>query len=290
MNSSDRLQEEAEISLFDLWQKLMAGRRYVLGGLALGLLVSVLALASIQARYEALAILQIGQIAGSPVELPQQVVERMKSPVFLLGVAHRIGDAEWAERLNNSHGSGSELLLVQPVKASSGQAGASLIEIKAKSSSVDEAKKLAEAAIALLVERQGELSKPILGKIQNDLAITREKLARTEKELGELAAMTSAAGVKDERFTQLSLITSLRVQKEAEVFSLRERVYSLEISLFPPETQPSQALEGVFVSTKPVSPRFGLVLALGVLGGLLFGVITVFVADAWREARKARAT
>ena len=52
-----------------------------------------------------------------------------------------------------------------------------------------------------------------------DLAIAREKLTSAETELEALNKLVATAGIKDDRFTQLSLMTSLRVQKEAEVLA-----------------------------------------------------------------------
>ena len=61
-----------------------------------------------------------------------------------------------------------------------------------------------------------------------------------------------------------------------------------ETALMPPATQPAKALEGIFVVDKPVSPKKGLLLALGIIGGLLGGVLGIFVADGWRRARVVR--
>jgi uncharacterized protein involved in exopolysaccharide biosynthesis len=56
----------------------------------------------------------------------------------------------------------------------------------------------------------------------------------------------------------------------------------------PPATQPAKALEAVYVADKPVSPKKTLLLALGLIGGLLAGVVSVFFVDAWRRARTQR--
>ena len=60
MNANDMIQEE-EISLFDLWDKLREGWRYVAGGTAIGLLGAGLALTLIPPKYEAVAVVQVGQ-------------------------------------------------------------------------------------------------------------------------------------------------------------------------------------------------------------------------------------
>ena len=42
------------------------------------------------------------------------------------------------------------------------------------------------------------------------------------------------------------------------------------------------------VAPKPVSPKTGLLLALGLVGGLLVGVMSVFVCSAWQRAKAQR--
>ena len=50
-------------------------------------------------------------------------------------------------------------------------------------------------------------------------------------------------------------------------------IMALETALSAPATQPAKAIEDVFVSDKPVSPKKALLLALGLIGGLLAGVV-----------------
>ncbi len=150
--------------------------------------------------------------------------------------------------------------------------------------------KIAEVAILELAIAPAEIAKPMIDKMRLDLAISKEKLASAEKELDGLNKMMANVGVKDDRFTQLSLITSLRVQKEAEVFGQRQMVMAYETALMPPATQPAKAIEAVFVTDKPVSPKKTLLLALGLIGGLLAGVVAVFFVDAWRRAKRERRT
>ena len=72
------------------------------------------------------------------------------------------------------------------------------------------------------------------------------------------------------------------------MFTLRQSVFALENSLLPPLTQPARLLEAIFVSQKAVSPKKGLLLALGLVGGLLAGVMSVFISGAWQRAREHR--
>ena len=81
---------------------------------------------------------------------------------------------------------------------------------------------------------------------------------------------------------------ALKAQKDAETFSLRQSVFALENSLLPPATQETKLLEAIFAPEKPVSPKKGMILVLGFLGGLLMGIMWAFVSDAWRLAAERR--
>jgi len=304
MNENEMVQDD-EISLFDLWERLRAGWRYVAGGTAIGLLGAGLALALISPKYEAVAVVQVGQtgqvgqvaqvglvgqVTTLPVEPTQLSVERMKTPTFQMAVAKGAGIDDWIDALRRSATAGSDYLSLQVSKATVGQNAAPLMELRAKADSIENARKIAEVAIQELGKRQAEIAKPSIDRMQADLAIAKEKRQRAEEDLGSLSKLVAAAGIKDDRFTQLSLMNSLRLQKESELFFQRQLVGALEGALGPPATQPAKAIEPVFVSEKPVSPKKALVLALGSVGGLLAGVVSVFFVDAWRRAKRERRT
>ena len=304
MNENEMVQDD-EISLFDLWERLRASWRYVAGGTVIGLLGAGLALALISPKYEAVAVVQVGQtgqvgqvaqvglvgqVTTLPVEPTQLSVERMKTPTFQMVVAQGAGIDDWIDALRRSATAGSDYLSLQVSKATVGvgQNATPLMELRAKADSIENARKIAEVAIQELGKRQAEIAKPSIDRMQADLAIAKEKRQRAEEDLGSLSKLVATAGIKDDRFTQLSLMNSLRLQKESELFFQRQLVAALEGALGPPATQPAKAIEPVFVSEKPVSPKKALVLALGLVGGLLAGIAAVFVVDAWRRSRSQR--
>lgn len=273
--------EDDEISLFDLLEKLRAGWRWVLGGVLLGVLGSTALLVLTPPKYEATALLQTGKVAGVVIEDSSTVVERLKAPAFQLEVARDVGDEQWVGQIEA--GRGSSVLSAQVPKTSP-----SMVEVKVRAGSPGEAKKIAAESTAKLIKRQDELSSQVLKKTRFDLAVVNEKLVKAENDLSMLSKTLNGAGVKDERFSQLTLLTSIKLQKESDVFSLRQSVFALEASLLPPATQSARMLEDIFASSVRVSPKKGLLLALGLVGGLLAGVISVFVSNAWRQARERR--
>ena len=287
---------EEEISLFDLFEKLRGGWRWGLGGIVLGVLVAVVLLFVAPEQYEAVAVVQVGQVGqvgrgtqvgiggqvtSVPAEPAAEAVERMKSSAFLFAVAKAADDQRWMAALQN--GRGPSVLSVVLSKGTS-----QLIDLKVKADSQEAAKKILGAAIQVLAKRHAEITKPAVDRLNHDADLAREKLKRAESELERLNKLTIGVGVTDERFAQISLITDLRVKKEAEIFQQRQMLSDLNGALSTPNTLPAHAIEEVFVSDRPVSPKKGLLLAQGLVGGLLVGVASVFVSCAWRQARGRR--
>ena len=288
MNENEMMQDD-EISLFDLWDKLQNGWRYVVGGAVIGLAGAGAALVVLPPKYEAVAVVQVGQVASFPVEPVTQAVERMKTPAFQTTVAQASGNQEWIDALQRSTNATAKYLSLQIVKATVVAGASPLIELKANAASPVDAEAIANGTVKELAKRHSELVRPLLEKMRLDLTIAKEKLASAERELEGINKLVATAGIKDERFTQLSLMTGLRIQKEAELFNQRQSILALETALSAPTTQPAQAIEAVFVTDKPVSPKKTLLLALGLIGGLLAGVVAVFFVDAWRRSKGERA-
>jgi hypothetical protein len=210
----------------------------------------------------------------------------MKTPAFQRRVAEALGDQKWLDEV--AHIGATKDLALQVIKATVGAEQVPLIELRVNGDSPEAALKKTQAAIAQLIRIHGELAKPALNRMRTDLAITREKLNSAERDLESLNKLVAAAGIKDDRFTQLALMTSLRIQKEAETFNQRQMIMALETALEAPATQAAKAIEEVFISDKQVSPKKALLLALGLIGGLLAGILWVFMSDARRRAEESR--
>lgn len=272
---------EDEVSLFDLWGMLRGGWRLVFGSVVLGVLGAVAAIAFIAPQFEAVALLQTGTVSGSMIEEPTTALERLRSPSFLREIAVEVGDSAWVDQIDA--GVQGRTLVAKIQKATP-----SMIEVRVVTGSPDSSKKIAELSTARLIKRQTELASRVVAKVEFDISVLKEKLGKSESDLTALSKAIDPTNVKNDTFSQLSLLTSLRMQRESDSFALRQSIYALENSLLPPLTQPARVLEDIFVSNKPVFPKKGVLLAMGLVAGLLVGVMLVFVSGAWRLARARR--
>lgn len=294
MNENEAFQDD-EISLFDLWEKLRDGWKAVAGGVVLGIAGAIVGIVLIPPKYEAVAVIQIGLI-GSPgkeiqgansvaVEPPSQAVERMKTPAFQRKAASLAGDQVWQESLSTAGVSGTDDLRPQVIKGTIAQGQTPLVELRAIGRTPDVAKKKAEVSIAQLALLHEEMAAPPLAKMKAELTVLKDKLAISESETARLTKMASASGGLEERLSPMTLLGNVRGLRDSE---LRQNILGLEMALGVPATQPTKAIEEIYVSAKPISPKKALLLALGSIGGLFAGMLWVFMSDAWRRARVSR--
>jgi uncharacterized protein involved in exopolysaccharide biosynthesis len=283
MNENEMMQAEDELSFFDLWEKLRDGWRFVVGGTAIGALAAGVALLVIPPKYEAVSTIQIGLVAGKEIEAATTTLERFKSSMFVLEAAKRSGSERLAERISVGDGQIGDYAKAQLIK------GTSLVELKTTSDTPDSTKRLNDTLVQQLEQRHVTLGAPLKEKLKVEMALVSAKLKTVERELAELSEISYVKTPKDVQFSPVSLLVSQRIQKQSEVFGLRQQLSTLELMQMPPATINTQAIEMPFVSIKPVSPKTNLVLVLGVIGGLLLGVLTVFVKDGWLRAKQARA-
>ena len=273
--------QDDEISLLDLWATLRDGWLVVLGGLVLGVAFAVLAIFLISPKYESVASIQIGKVSGNTIEPLETVIARISSPSFRLEVAKKNGDEKLFERLSDS-ATGVSVISVSLIK------GSQLLSLIVSGETIDSAIKLNEVVLDTLRMRHDAIGRPMISKMERDILMLKEKLVVVERELKELGSFAKGgSSVKDTQFAPVSLLTSMRVQKQSEVFGLQQQLAAMELSLLPPATVSTSALEVPFVAKKPVSPKKGLLIVLGAIGGLLLGVIWIFAASSWRRMQKA---
>ena len=289
--NENEVMHDDEISLYNLWEKLRDGWRIVVGGLVVGVAGAVVVLMLQQPVYEAVVVIQVGQVGqvgqvkvvSQPVEPPVQAVERMRTPVFQRRVAEALKDQNWLMAIARGGVGNPKELSMQVVKGTAGPEQTPLIECRAQGVSKEAAQRKAEMVVDQLVKAHAELARPVLAHMQAEMATRRERLAVVERELLALTKLVDVASVKDDRFTQLALMTSLRTEKEAEKFSLAQGIMALQTVL---ELPPTRAIEEAFVPETPVSPKRSLLFALGIVGGLFVGALLVFCRDAWLRSKE----
>jgi hypothetical protein len=277
-NQSDSIEDsDDDLALIaDLWHALCEGWRWIAGGMFLGLLAAFLILQAIPKKWQAVVLVQVGQVGQVgqvnpiPIETPQQAIERIETGAFQIEVASALQHQNWLKAMEKTARGGKGFFTAKvPTKNST------RIEIASFGSTPENARQIAEGIVSALGKRHEKLIEPTKFRLQSELALTQEKLKTSENIVKSLGAI-STGSIADSRFSQAVLLNSLRTGRENEVHHLRQHATALKIALDEPMTQPTRMIEAVYVAADPVSPRTGLVLAVGIAGGVLLGVAPLF--------------
>ena len=225
--------------------------------------------------YEAVAIFQVaqdgqvgqsGQVNSVLVEAPQTAIERIRTGAFQIEAANNSGYSPWIKAIKHQSKLGEQFYSLQIIK------NTNLIEIRARSDSNENSKKIIIEILKSIAKRHDELAAPSLQRMRSELGLAKEKLEITEKESIDLKKLLELSRMRNEQFSQFTLLTSVKQVKESELFAQRQLIVALNIALAKPATQPTKALEEVYITDEPISPDKWKISILGLLGGLFFGL------------------
>lgn len=281
MGQVEKLSAESNdfLSLEDVVRLLRRAWPWAAVVAVIGGIVGVWLLAILPKKYEAVAYVQPGQFGqvqlgqfGQPaknepvlVESPHQAVERMSTGEFQLEIANAIGDQETVNVIRRSGALKGGLYTASVGK------NTQRIELRVRGRTPDESRRLADAIITGLAKRHQELAQPAINRLRQELTVVQEKRKAFEASYEELGKVLASARLSDQRFTQYSLATTIRFERENELYALKQQELALQMALSEPNTQPAKAIDPIFVAAEPVSPRLPLLLGGGVLLGALLG-------------------
>lgn len=266
-----------EINLFELLQVLASEWRTWVGTTLAGAALAVSLIFFLPPKYEASAIVRVGQVGqvgqggsgATAIESLPDVVERIQSAAFRRAVA---------EKLLGKEASPEEAAQIMArLKAAPPKVlkGTNLVEINASGQTPDEALKTAQAILENLAERHRALFEQAVEQLKSRLLESTQSLAALEKAQWSGPASPSGQGTA---FVQLA-----QLAESNRYASLRSQQFAIENALLPLNTRPTQAVEGISVGDRPVSPKKPLILIVGVLAGAVLGGLAVFVRRAWRD-------
>jgi len=269
-NQTNELQNEDEISIWDVVNFMKDGWRWLAGGLLLGLVCAIGYLIVTPKVYDATAILQPATVGlpittttmkGAEVEPVAQTLERLKLPTFYNDEVVKACQASSMQALASS---------VNPSQVK----GNSLIQVAYRASTVSVAEACVNAVIAHLIKSQAAAAAPLIKALEEQLQATQRQL--NEAELFQTQLEKRALAVSD----SASLLV-LALSKRENVVRLQKLVGEQKVLLSAPVTQPMQLLEPIHAPEKPVLPKKLPALAGGLFGGLVLGGLAFFVRRSW---------
>ena len=275
-----QLADKKELSLLDLIGVWRCNWPWIIASATVGLAISAIAMAILPQKYEAEMLIQVGQVGqvgqvrSALVELPSQAIERMRSGAFQLEAATLSGYAPWIEAAKKSADPSNGFCSFQLVK------NTDLIRVMVTADSQDNAIKISEAIVATLSKRHNILAEATISRLKAGLKLAEAKLAAAENGLNNLMSALSEAKLKDDRFSQFALLTSIKQIKEQDFYAQRQIIMEINLALTKPSTQSANVIESVHSIV--VTPDKRSIATIGVICGLLFGLLLSSCWHLWR--------
>lgn len=267
--------DNTEISLKDIMDFIKRDRkRIALWGLA-GLMFSAAYVVLTPKKYEAKWQIQMSQFANisststsisfSNIEEPAALIQRLRTPTaYPVAVQQSCGmpvGGEFGEYLGGT-------LKIQAVKNVPADA-----EMEFRAGSPLQANQCAEAITMMIVEQQR-------GLIEDHLTGRQEQLLQYQQALREERRQLETI--------QKSELGNFGYLAKLDTLSwLRMRIMALQEEVMLSQKHPARLVAPIFVPSKPVSSKVGLLLFLGVSLGFMLGVLYALWRKEWRKTSKS---
>lgn len=275
MQNEEQQTVSDEISLKGIVDFLRRNQWLMVFWILAGLLFSIAYLAQVPKKYEAKWQMQMAQYVNSTgngnsnsnnsnvnSEEPAELIQRLRAPtIYPIGVQQSCGMPENGE-FGDYLGGTLKVDLVKNVT--------NAVEMKVSTTSQDQAKKCAEAIVAMIVaEQRGLIEERLVGR-QAQLLKYQQALREEQQQLETIKK--SELG----NFGYLAQLDKLSW--------LRTRIDALQEEALLSQMHPAKLVAPIYVPSKPVPFKAGLLLLLGVSLGLMLGVLNALVRDGWRKA------
>jgi len=264
--------QDDEISLKEIIDFLIESWKTIAAVGALGLLSAVTFIFVIPSQYEATAQIRMAQIdsgnttnpLGTNLEDPNTLIARLKLPT-----AFSEKEVQ-ACKLEKSKFP-TEALANSVVKLTAVKGVASLVELKIRGESKEEALSCAQAIFENIKDSQHDIMKPyieeaktLLLKYQVRLNDAQSVIARADKSGQALSAAYLA--------------------NRDELKFLSDETIRLNAIIAAGDTRHTKLVSPIYASDKPVFPKKTMSLVLGLLAGLFLGLLYVLARKAWRSS------
>ncbi len=287
MNKSENIasvtrenQFEDELSLLDLVAFIRRNLRTLFGGALLGGILGLAIAFAVPAKWEASALVRIGQLGsngstgstgsngstGSVVEPALQTIDRITNKSFQ-------NDVLKSQGLSTSEDDAIARNFRDTLKVKLEKSG--LISLAVRADSPEKAKLHMSAVINEIKAVHVKMIAPTINRWYQELKSVELELKRASMESDRLENLLNGQSdkSKEKSFAQATLLGNLLFAREGEQKSLRDRKRMLEEQLSPERTFTTQELGRVEVSEKPVFPKKSLFIVAGLFLGLLLGVL-----------------
>ncbi|MBU3599669.1 hypothetical protein ICN28_03965 [Polynucleobacter sp. 30F-ANTBAC] len=265
---------EDEISLKDIIDFLVESWKSILVTGVLGILGAITYITVTPNMYQATANIQMAKVAGTDVELPAILIEKLKMPMYYSQKTYSACNV--MDKVAPGEAIAKSLM---PTLSKT----APIITFSYKEESPEAAQQCLESVLEDVRTNQKLLAKPIFDAKSYQLVNLKQKLEAAEKTLKILPNKNSNFDFTDSKFSASTLLLATTLNKENEIKDLRTQVNDLEVSLTEPQTRETFLAAPIYAPQQKVSPKRGIALIAGLMGGLFLGLVLVLGQRAYRS-------
>ncbi len=277
-----------EIDLLELLAKILKKWRWWVSGTVLGGLIGLMLAFTLPPKYEAYGVVRLSKVGkvdtvsggesltATPVESVTEAAARMQSLAFREAVVDQLV----ANKLAQSSERAAWLAQMES-GAFKAVKDTGFLSITLRASSPEAARGAVETVTQVLKQRQKPLMDERIAATQKVIAHTKSAVNSIQTRYASAAHSLQAAGTHNAgNYLELS-----RLSEAGTYATLQDKLVNLENSLQAPSTKAAELVEPATVADKPVSPKKPLLLALGMVLGLLAGLGLGFARPAISSLR-----
>jgi len=254
-----------EVTLQDIARFLKEGKRWIITTTLFCLFIGGAYALLAPAQYEATATIEMASVAGTPVEKPQVLADKLKLPLYYSTGTHKACGSE------NELPTPGEFLSAQLKPAAN--KNAPVVSIKYRQTTPQGATECLAAVLADVKRNQDISFKPVVALKKNQLLILQKKLDDAEKLIEQLPVKNVNFAFTDSKFGASALLLATLMAKESEVRDLRNQIYEMQVNLAKPLTQETSLATPIYASSTKVAPKSALIILVSVVGGIALGIL-----------------
>jgi len=274
----DKIEYEDEIDLIDYVKVIIKRKREILTVFVFAVVIAFLFSVFFPKIYKIDTALEIGKIGEETVEVPQQLVEKIKNDVF--GILVR-------EKLKISERDFEKYFQIKPENPKDTY----LVQIEIDSKKPQLAQKILEETNNLILSDHQEKIKAKEELLKKDIERLKNKVSSLEEEKKNLEAKIEALQkvllYQQDPGTQFALFDTKEKleRKKQEIENLYLKINSLERTL--EDILPTQIAKPPTISEVPIRPKPLLNIVIAGVLGIFLGVFWAFLKE-WWEKNKAK--
>lgn len=273
------------LSLQDMARVLINQRKWLFGVPILCIILAAVGVFLAKPKWEATAVIQIGQISATSATLSPQLIEPSARTVERMKMKSFEDDVLAALKIPVDPGNSIANLFRNGLTVKS-LGTTDLVQVRVRAHSREQAALWATTVVDRIIFIHKKLTQPTVARLGKQLIELNKQVGTIGEERDSLSkiVLTIATRSGDGNFSQNLLLSDLLMKKNADLREVEMRRLGVEEQITSIQAFPTTLADRVFVPDKPVSPDKVLILVLATMGGLILGIILSFARNYWQSA------